>query len=44
MNDRTALAEAELEYRDETDAEHLRQLPDGLGGPRRRGATAPGTP
>ena len=31
MTDRTALAEAELEYHEETDAQHLRQLPDGLG-------------
>ncbi len=47
MTDRTALAEAELEYHDEIDAEHLRQLPDGLGRAAElaaSGSTARGTP
>ena len=32
MTDRTALAEAELEYQDAKHAQHLRQFSDGLGG------------
>ena len=43
LHDRTALAEAELEYSRRDLAEHLRQLPDGLGRPRSAGAPAPGT-
>ena len=38
MTDRTALAEAELEYQRGDHAQHLRQFPDGLGRARRAGA------
>ena len=41
IHDRTALAEAELEYRGRDLAEHLRQLPDGLGRARRPGGAGP---